>query len=64
MVFHPDRSFNLPLLPPDLKEKDLFNPKITQLVIKAHRSIGELKGACHALNNPVLFPPDKGSQGG
>ena len=57
MVFHPDRSFNLPLLPPDLKEKDLFNPKITQLVIKAHRSIGELKGACHALPNayPLLL---------
>ena len=41
MIFHPNQAFDLPLLPPDLKEKDLFNPKITQLVIKANRSIGE-----------------------
>ncbi len=51
MVFHPDKAFDLPPLPPNLKEKDLFNPKITQLVIKANRSISELKGACHALPN-------------
>ena len=57
MIFHPNQAFDLPSLPPGLKEKDLFNPKITQLVIKANRSIGELKGACHALPNayPLLL---------
>ncbi len=57
MIFHPDQAFDLPPLPPDLEETDLFNPKITQLVIKANRSIGELKGACHALPNayPLLL---------
>ena len=57
MIFHPDQAFDLPPLPPALEEKDLFNPKITQLVIKANRSISELKGACHALPNayPLLL---------
>ena len=57
MVFHPDQAFDLPLLPPDLKPSDLFSPKITQLVIKANKSISELKGACHALPNayPLLL---------
>ena len=57
MIFNPNQAFDLPLLPPDLKEEDLFSPKVMQLVIKANKSISELKGACHALPNayPLLL---------
>ena len=57
MVFNPDYSFDLPLLPPDLDQKDLFDPKIIKLVIQANRSISELNGTCRAIPNayPLLM---------
>lgn len=52
MTFNPNYPFNLPLLPPDLKQEDLFEPELVQLTIKANRAIGELNGLCRAIPNP------------
>ena len=52
MTFNPNYSFDLPLLPPDLKQEDLFEPELVQLTIKANRAIGELNGLCQAIPNP------------
>lgn len=52
MTFKPDHSFELPPLPPDLDQKDLFEPELIQLTIKANRAIGELNGLCRAIPNP------------
>ena len=55
--FSPSRPFDLPPLPPELKQESLFDPDLTQLVIKANRSIGELNGLCRAIPNayPLLM---------
>ena len=52
MTFNPNYSFDLPTLPPDLKQEDLFEPELVQLTIKANRAIGELNGLCRAIPNP------------
>ena len=52
MTFNPNYSFDLPVLPPDLKQEDLFEPELVQLIIKANRAIGELNGLCRAIPNP------------
>ena len=53
MTFNPKSSFDLPPLPPaDLGKKDLFEPELVQLTIKANRAIGELNGLCRAIPNP------------
>ena len=52
MVFNPNYSFDLPLLPPRLRKEDLFEPELVQLTIRANRAVGELNGLCQAIPNP------------
>lgn len=52
MKFNPNYSFDIPILPPDLKQEDLFEPELVQLTREAHRAIGELNGLCQAIPNP------------
>lgn len=52
MVFKPGHSFDLSPLPPDLGQKDLFEPELVQLTVRANRAISELNGLCRAIPNP------------
>ena len=55
--FRPNQAFDLPPLPPELKQESLFESDMIQLVIKANRTIGELNGLCRAIPNayPLLM---------
>ena len=53
-AFDPNHPFDLPPLPPDLREEDLIEPELTRLVITANRTIGELNGLCRAI--PRAYP--------
>lgn len=52
MVFDPNHNFDLPLLPPNLNQEELFEPELVKLVVQANRAIGELNGLCRAIPNP------------
>ncbi len=57
ILFNPFHPFDLPMLPPSLTKKDLFNQEIVSLVIQANRSVSELNGTCRAIPNayPLLM---------
>lgn len=52
MDFNPNHSFDLPLLPPNIRKEDLFEPELVKLTIQTNRAIGELNGLCRAISNP------------
>ncbi|MDE0092665.1 MAG: Fic family protein [Oligoflexia bacterium] len=52
MTFNPNHAFDLPHLPPRIKQEDLFKPELVQLIIQTNRAIGELNGLCRAIPNP------------
>lgn len=55
MLFDPNKPFELPNLPPELSQEDLFAPDIVQLLIKANSGLAELNGTCRAINNPYIL---------
>lgn len=55
MAQEPTQPYNLPGLPPKIDPKDLTDPKLFQLLIKAHSALAELKGTCRAIQNPYVL---------
>lgn len=55
MTLNPNHPFDLPILPPELDQKEIFEPGLVKLLIKAHSALADLNGTCRAIQNPFVL---------